>query len=580
MRAQTRTLLLCILVAASSAVLTGIVHGSATTIHETIAINSDSGFTGSNGVVTGTGVRTDPYLIEGWKINSTGKVGVNITNTRSYFVISNVEIFGHGSHYGGVGMLLNNVTNGVIQTSSIATNNEGISLYHSSNITLSTNIITNNTISGVDVGFSANLTFTANQFTANGLNFQPSELTDVEWSSFTITSSNTVNGRPIAFYKSCSGLTVDGAVIGQLIVANCKGVKIVNLSITNTDGPVQLGNVSNVLIANSTFSMNHQSGITASFVNNTTIQNVTASFNGNWGLYLWHTNNLTISDSILSSNPATGMSIFYWTNVTVTSNIFARNGDSALGLFFGKNLRVFHNDFIWNNIQDIYYQIPSTGDSWDNGYPSGGNYWTAYGGVDVCSGDFQNDCRCVPPSFETCPDGIGDTPYYVTARYSLNPADRYPLMRPYHPDKTPPAWSAHDGFLPGINSLYLRYTSVWLYWTTATDDVKVTTYRIYSNNILFATLPAEQTNVQGYNVTNLAPGTAYTFEIVAVDEDGNSSPRLSLTLTTPALSSPGSPGIPPLYLAPILVVSALAVIVTFFLAKRHYQRKDIPPRET
>jgi len=55
---------------------------------------------------------------------------------------------------------------------------------------------------------------------------------------------------------------------------------------------------------------------------------------------------------------------------------------------------------------------------WDNGYPSGGNYWSNYNGTDLYSGPCQN---------VTGSDGIGDTPYVIDA----NNQDNYPLMKPY-----------------------------------------------------------------------------------------------------------------------------------------------------
>jgi hypothetical protein len=55
--------------------------------------------------------------------------------------------------------------------------------------------------------------------------------------------------------------------------------------------------------------------------------------------------------------------------------------------------------------------------TWDNGYPSGGNYWSDNGGADSYSASYQN---------ETGSDGIGDAPYVIDS----NNTDRYPLMGP------------------------------------------------------------------------------------------------------------------------------------------------------
>ncbi|MBS7635414.1 PKD domain-containing protein, partial [Candidatus Bathyarchaeota archaeon] len=58
--------------------------------------------------------------------------------------------------------------------------------------------------------------------------------------------------------------------------------------------------------------------------------------------------------------------------------------------------------------------------SWDNGYPSGGNYWSNYVVVDYYSGPYQNETRS---------DGIGDVSYII----DVNNRDRYPLMKPWGP---------------------------------------------------------------------------------------------------------------------------------------------------
>jgi len=78
---------------------------------------------------------------------------------------------------------------------------------------------------------------------------------------------------------------------------------------------------------------------------------------------------------------------------------------------------IYHNNFIGNS-QQVYIKTPGYANVWDNGWPSGGNYWSDYTGVDVMKGKNQDK----PGS-----DGIGDTPYVINA-YNQ---DRYPLMKPY-----------------------------------------------------------------------------------------------------------------------------------------------------
>jgi len=83
------------------------------------------------------------------------------------------------------------------------------------------------------------------------------------------------------------------------------------------------------------------------------------------------------------------------------------------GTFFGNVF--FHNNFI-NNTYPFIYKV--SGNVWDDGYPSGGNYWSGYNGTDLFSGTCQDEIGS---------DGIGDTPYII----GDFDADRYPLMHPW-----------------------------------------------------------------------------------------------------------------------------------------------------
>jgi hypothetical protein len=82
---------------------------------------------------------------------------------------------------------------------------------------------------------------------------------------------------------------------------------------------------------------------------------------------------------------------------------------------------------------------------WDDGYPSGGNYWSDYRGVDLYSGPYQN---------ETGSDGIGDTPYVIDE----NNVDHYPLMNPWTPK--PPVITTTVDIQP--QALNLKSRGKWI----------------------------------------------------------------------------------------------------------------------
>lgn len=140
---------------------------------------------------------------------------------------------------------------------------------------------------------------------------------------------------------------------------------------------------------------------------------------------------------------------------------------------------IYHNNFINN----IYRQVMiGSMNLWDNGYPSGGNYWTDYTGVDLYGGPYQN---------ETGSDGIGDTPYMLSE--CIDPdvppewkdqRDKYPLMKPWMPSGTfadlvkRKAWPEHHHYdvskdRDGYQTFYakVRNTGNQLVWVKVVFNV-------------------------------------------------------------------------------------------------------------
>lgn len=171
--------------------------------------------------------------------------------------------------------------------------------------------------------------------------------------------------------------------------------------------------------------------------------------NNKYGIRLWISNTTTISRNSITANSKCGIELDASNNNTISENNARNNWDGVYlstssnntafgndvnnnfrGIFlYGSSNNTFHNNSFMHNTQQVYdhswdwhYPAPSV-NSWNNSYPSGGNYWSNYDGVDLYSGLYQN---------ETESDGIGDTPHIIDAGNE----DHYPLMRPL--DTSPP----------------------------------------------------------------------------------------------------------------------------------------------
>jgi parallel beta-helix repeat protein len=132
------------------------------------------------------------------------------------------------------------------------------------------------------------------------------------------------------------------------------------------------------------------------------------------------TGNVEFSQNeIVASN--SGLDLADLENATIRNNMI-QNCDLGIYLQDSANNSIYHNNFINNTLQAyvraLYTSTAYCNNTWDNGYPSGGNYWSDYTGTDLYSGPDQDIAGS---------DFRGDTPYII----NQNNTDHYPLTIPY-----------------------------------------------------------------------------------------------------------------------------------------------------
>lgn len=123
-------------------------------------------------------------------------------------------------------------------------------------------------------------------------------------------------------------------------------------------------------------------------------------------------------DILLASNTVSDNTDGIWTFGTKRLTVCGNHIEStpyAVYLEYTEGARVSGNNFV--NCLEPGYDDRGPNNLWNDSYPSGGNYWSSYSGVDLKSGPYQN----LPGS-----DGFGDTPYVIDS----DSRDRYPRMQP------------------------------------------------------------------------------------------------------------------------------------------------------
>ena len=137
------------------------------------------------------------------------------------------------------------------------------------------------------------------------------------------------------------------------------------------------------------------------------------------------------SGNMVSDNCIYGTIAFtdYSLHNTITRNILGDISFIYLGGNYPRDNFIYNNDIGGVSIDPPIYNF------WNLSYPTGGNYWSSYSGVDEKSGPKQDE----PGS-----DGVGDTSFVIDA----NNIDNYPLIVPRA--RTLTVSSVHDSPVPSV----------------------------------------------------------------------------------------------------------------------------------
>jgi parallel beta-helix repeat protein len=330
----------------------------------------------------GNGTQGNPYVIENYDINGTGASDcIYIGNTTVHFIVR--ECYLHDAsnlqtqYYGSAGIQLYNTINGIISHNYVSANQGGFKIWASSHISISNNTVRNQNYSGVGMGSSNNITLSDNNISYNR-----------------------------------GGIYLDGSRYNQILR---------NQIWNNTDPGVQLYGMGPVSYPSERFDIISDNTVKGNWYHGIIAQ-------GAWGCQITNNDCQYDGNGITISFSRIGPPDVCPTQASLIANNTCKHNSRGIYAIFSlypqdQNNSYYHNIITNNSLSSS----DNYDENWDDGYPSGGNYWGAsYTGVDIYS---------CPNQDMPGPDGIGDTPYAISGGPS---ADHYPLMAP--PSPVPPTY--------------------------------------------------------------------------------------------------------------------------------------------
>jgi parallel beta-helix repeat protein len=374
------------------------IYVKADTYYENVVLNKTVSLVGEN---------RENTVIDGGGIEPVVSVGAH-----------NVVVVNFTIRNGGYGIKLGGSSNTIRNNIVVKHDHAGISVYGSNN-TLTGNTITNIAEIGISIS-SSNNSVSENIIADNfaGIGLWGASYNSISRNNITNNSYGIVLGQ--SWYNTLSNNNISANGLGIHLDSSYFNNLVDNILTYNGNGILLDGSNNNVLRDNSiAYAASYCIAIGGS---DNTLSGNTLSYSAEVGIsiggYLGYpalTRNNTLTNNTVTNNWA-GIFIYQSSNNTLTGNT-AKNNIVGIYLDTSNHSVIYHNNFI-NNTGQAFLEN-STGNIWDDGYPSGGNYWSDYTGVDADK------------------DGIGDTPYIIDE----DNQDRYPLMNPWTPTPSTPDFS-------------------------------------------------------------------------------------------------------------------------------------------
>jgi parallel beta-helix repeat protein len=444
-----------------------------------------------------------------------------------------------GSYFYGILML--EASGVTIEDCSISGNVRGLYVYNSTGSTFTGNTITNNEI-GMDMQISSGSTFRNNNFdnTQNLAVF--GEI--ISHYALDIDTSNTVKDKKIYWLINKENMVISPSThsdLGMLALINCKNMTVSDLEIKNNGQGLILAYSINTRVYRNTFSDNHNGILIFSSSSNELTNNVITKCFRALQISRTSTYNTVNSNNITNNNQ--GILLFDSSSNTFVGN-FVENNEMGIGFNSASNNMIRSNHFV-NNTQQVYdagatdSTLSTSNNYWNFEYPIGGNYWSDYVGLDVKSGENQD---------ETGSDGFGDSPYEI---YSGN-QDNYPLL---------PYGSPFAVAIDGVQNKTYSSNSVSFTFTASNSEATVS-YSLDGQ--------ANATITEGKTLSDLEEGP-HKLTVYAKDTDGTeTSDTVYFSISEEQEPTPSeneeTEELPiTLIAAAVLIVAAIAVVLLYFM---------------